>query len=83
MLCSDLVYSPASVEPLLSTLSSLVSPASTILYACEFREGAGLELLHQLLPRFRLKEQLVSFTVLMVSILTSRHSVTLKRPGCA
>lgn len=60
VLCSDVVYSPASVRPLLSTLSALTGPDSTVLYACEFREGAGLELLHQLLPEYHLKEQLVS-----------------------
>jgi len=59
ILCSDLVYSSASVQPLLSTLSTLMGPDSTVLYACEFREGAGLEQLHQQLPAYRLKEQLV------------------------
>lgn len=59
ILCSDLVYSPASVQPLLSTLSALMGPDSTVLYACEFREGAGLEQLHQQLPAYHLKEQLV------------------------
>lgn len=60
VLCSDVVYSPASVRPLLSSISALTGPSSTVLYACEFREGAGLELLHQLLPQYHLKEQLVS-----------------------
>jgi hypothetical protein len=59
ILCSDLVYCPASVQPLLSTISALAGPNSTILYACEFREGAGLELFHQLLPQHSLQEQLV------------------------
>jgi hypothetical protein len=60
ILCSDVVYSPASVRPLLSTLDALTGPDSTVLYACEFREGAGLELLHELLPEYHLQEQLVS-----------------------
>lgn len=59
VLCSDLVYSPASVQPLLSTISAVAGPDSLVLYACEFREGAGLELFHQLLPQHHLKEQLV------------------------
>lgn len=64
ILCSDLVYSSASVQPLLSTLSTLMGPDSTVLYACEFREGAGLEQLHQQLPAYRLKEQLLPYTEL-------------------
>lgn len=41
-------------------LDALTGPDSTVLYACEFREGAGLELLHELLPEYHLQEQLVS-----------------------
>lgn len=60
LLCSDLVYRTASVQPLLRTITALSGPDSLVLYACEFREGAGLENFHQLLPRYGLDPQLVS-----------------------
>lgn len=62
LLSSDLVYSTASVQPLLRTITALSGPDSLVLYACEFREGAGLENFHQLLPRFGLDPQLVSLS---------------------
>jgi hypothetical protein len=62
LLCSDLVYSTASVQPLLRTITALSGPDSLVLYACEFREGAGLENFLQScsLPQFGLDPQLVS-----------------------
>lgn len=51
------------VQPLLSTIFSLTGPASIVVYACEFREGAGLELFHQSLPQYHLQEQLVGGVV--------------------
>lgn len=60
VLCSDLVYSPKSVQPLLESMAAVTGASSVVLYACEFREGAGLELLHQLLPQYHFKEELVS-----------------------
>jgi predicted nicotinamide N-methyase len=62
VLCGDIVYTPASVRPLLATLQQLTGPGSLVLLSCEFREGAGLEQLMEQLPQFGLQEQLVSFT---------------------
>jgi hypothetical protein len=41
-------------------MAAVTGPSSVVLYACEFREGAGLELLHQLLPQYHFREELVS-----------------------
>lgn len=63
LLCSDLVYSTASVQPLLRTITALSGPDSLVLYACEFREGAGLENFYQScsLPQFGLDPQLLPY----------------------
>ena len=61
ILASDLVYTPAAVQPLLVTLDQLVTgPDSLVLLASEMREGAGLEDFHKGLAKFGFQEQLVS-----------------------
>eukprot|EP00775_Hariotina_reticulata_P006407 gene6407-6638_t len=64
LLCSDLVYSESSVGLLLSSIAALTAPGSVIYASCEYREGGGLELLHQFMPEYGLQAQLVPFTLL-------------------
>jgi hypothetical protein len=61
ILASDLVYTPATVQPLLVTLDQLVTgPSDTlVLMASEMREGAGLEQFHKGLAKLGFHEQLV------------------------